>query len=388
VTQLVVLGFALIGVVGFAAVFSAVNVGADRLPSRISGRIRPWLFLGPALLLTAIGLVWPALRTIYISLHAGSSGDGVFTLDQWSSVLNDRANFNIDNWNQILDNPLFLAGVFVAATVGMAGLARRARGRGAAIDRGSPIVVCALGFAAFLAAFGVFTTLRGVIPVTFWWMVTVPTVATVTGFIVAVLADGRRGEVIAESILFIPMAVSLVGAGVIWRFIYYANTPRENIGLANAILNWIGIESVDFYNGANILPWNNLFLMIIVIWTFTGFAVVVFSAAIKSIPNDLIEAATIDGATGFQTTWHVVLPLVRGTTIVIATTITIFVTKIFDIIKATTNGASGTEVLGSAVFRYLTYSEFGQSAVFAVMILALVSPLMLYSLRHQLEARA
>jgi alpha-glucoside transport system permease protein len=125
--------------------------------------------------------------------------------------------------------------------------------------------------------------------------------------------------------------------------------------------------------------------MIIVIWIFTGFSVIVFSAAVKSVADELVEAAEIDGANAFQTTWYVVLPLIRGTLIVVATTITIFVTKIFDVIKATTDGSSGTEVLGLAVFRYLSYSDFTRSAVFAVIILALVAPLMVYSLRYQMR---
>lgn len=125
--------------------------------------------------------------------------------------------------------------------------------------------------------------------------------------------------------------------------------------------------------------------MIIVIRIYTGFSVVVFSAAVKSVPDELVEAARIDGATGFQVNWYVVLPQIRGTVIVVATTITIFVTKIFDVIKATTDGTSGTEVLGLSVFRYLSYSEFALSAVFGVIILVLVAPLMIYSLRYQLR---
>jgi alpha-glucoside transport system permease protein len=386
VTQLAAVGAALVAIAAFVAVFIAANVVVDHLPRRLGGHVRPWLFLGLALLLTAVGLVWPALRTIYLSFHAGRSGDGPFTLDQWSTVLGDNGNFNADRLGQLLVNPLFLTGVCLAAMVGVAGLIARVRGRKEAIDRGSPIVVTIVGVSAFLAAYGVFTTLRGVIPVTLWWMVTVPTVATIGGLIIAVLANGRRGESFAKSVLFMPMAVSLVGAGIIWRFMYYANTPREDIGLINAILNGIGIESVDFYNGANMIPWNNLVLMVIVIWIYTGFSVIVFSAAVKSVPDELVEAAKIDGANGFQTTWYIVLPLIRGTLIVVATTITIFVTKIFDVIKATTDGSSGTEVLGLAVFRYLSYSDFARSAVFAVIILALVGPLMVYSLRYQMRA--
>jgi alpha-glucoside transport system permease protein len=385
VTPFVALGAAFVAIVGFGAFIVGANVAVDHLPRRIGGYVRPWLFVGPALVLVIGGLVAPALRTIYISFHAGKSGDGAFTLDHWSSVFGDLGNFNAERLGQLPGNPLFLAGVCVAVMIGLAGLAARASGRGEAVDRGSPIMVTTIGIGAFLAAFGVFTTIRGVIPVTFWWMVTVPTVATVAGFAIATLADGRRGESIAKAILFTPMAVSLVGAGIIWRFIYYPNTPRENIGLVNGILNGIGIGSVDFYNGPAIIPWNNLFLMLIVIWIFTGFSVVVFSAAVKTVPDELIEAAKIDGATGFETTWYVVLPQIRGTMVVVVTTITIFVTRIFDVIKATTDGSSGTEVLGSAAFRYLSYGDFARSAVFAVVILALVTPLMVLSLRYQLR---
>lgn len=241
VTQLAAVGVALVAIAAFVVVFLAANVVVDHLPRRLGGYVRPWLFLGLALFLTAAGLVWPALRSIYLSFHAGTEGDGPFTLDQWSRVLGDQANFNAERLGQLLANPLFLTGVGLAAIVGVAALTARVRGRGAAIDRGSPIVVTTVGVSAFLAAYGVLTTLRGVIPVTVWWMVTVPTISTLGGFTIAVLANGRRGESIAKSVVFMPMAVSLVGAGIIWRFIYYPNTPREDIGLINAILNVIGI---------------------------------------------------------------------------------------------------------------------------------------------------
>jgi alpha-glucoside transport system permease protein len=185
-----------------------------------------------------------------------------------------------------------------------------------------------------------------------------------------------------------PMAISMVGAAVIWRYVYYRNTRREDIGLLNNVLTGTGIidEPIDFYTSASLIPWNNFFIMIIMIWIQTGFALIVFSAAIKAVPGDTLEAARIDGATAIQTLWRVVIPQVYPTIIVVVTTLVVTVMKVFDLVKATTNGRSRTDVLANTMYENLRDSNFTLSATFALIIFVLVLPVMIYNIRQTREA--
>ena len=165
------------------------------------------------------------------------------------------------------------------------------------------------------------------------WLIVVPTLSTAFGLIIANLADKIWWGTIAKSIIFMPMAISFVGAGVIWKFIYdYRGPGDEQIGLLNAIIVSLGYEPQAWIT---IPIWNNLFLMAIMIWIQTGLALVIFSAALRGIPKETLEAAKIDGASEFKTFISIIIPYLGPTILVIWTIITIVVLKIFDIVLAT-----------------------------------------------------
>jgi alpha-glucoside transport system permease protein len=155
--------------------------------------------------------------------------------------------------------------------------------------------------------------------------------------------------------------------------------------LLNSVLDLFGVKQIDFMRSANIIPWNNLFIMIIMIWIQTGFAMVVLSAAVKSVPSELIEAAKVDGASDVQVFWRITLPQIIPTLLVVITTLIVTVMKIFDIVKATTNGAFGTDVLANRMYTNLRDGNFTMSSTFSVIILVLVAPVIWWNFRRNRE---
>ena len=168
------------------------------------------------------------------------------------------------------------------------------------------------------------------------------------GLVIAVLADRSRFESLAKAIIFMPMAISFVGAGIIWNFIYvYRQAGEPQIGLLNAVVTGLGGQPQAWTT--LLQPWNNLFLIVIMVWLQAGFAMVLFSAAIKGIPAELTEAARVDGATERQVFFEIMVPMIRGTIITVSTTIIIFTLKIFDVVIVMTGGQFGTGVIGDPV---------------------------------------
>ena len=208
------------------------------------------------------------------------------------------------------------------------------------------------------------------------WCLFVPAAATFFGLITAQLTDRLSWGNVAKSLIFMPMAISFVGASLIWRFVY-AND--FDLGLLNNIRQLFGAESpVDVLQ----VPfWNNFFLMVILIWIQTGFAMVILSAAIRGIPEETIEAAIIDGANPFQIFFRIKVPQIMGTIVVVWTTITILVLKIFDIVYATTGGNFGTEILPSYMMSYL-FRDDGRATAVAFIIMLIVTPVMVWNIRQ------
>lgn len=214
------------------------------------------------------------------------------------------------------------------------------------------------------------------------WMVFGTAGCVVFGLVIAVLADRSKFETLAKSLIFMPMAISFVGAGVIWRFIYYYSPPgEEQIGLLNAIMQGLGGQPQAWTS--LLQPWNNLFLIVIMIWLQTGFAMVIFSSAIKSIPVDIIEAARVDGASEWQVFGQIMIPTIRSTIITVTTTIVIFSLKIFDVVIVMTGGQYGTQVIATTFYRqFFTNRDFGRGASIAIVLLVAVSPVIIYNLRQ------
>jgi alpha-glucoside transport system permease protein len=213
------------------------------------------------------------------------------------------------------------------------------------------------------------------------WLIIVPFFSTAFGLVIAVLADRLWWGNIAKSLVFMPMAISFVGASVIWRFVYdYRGETETQIGLLNAV--------VTFFGGApqawiTIPFWNSVFLMVILIWIQTGFAMVILSAALRGVPEETLEAARIDGANGFRIFFDIMVPQIWGTIVVVWTTITIVVLKVFDIIFAMTNGQWNTEVLANLMFKWMFVNfDNGRGSAIAVIIMLAVLPIMIWNIRR------
>lgn len=218
------------------------------------------------------------------------------------------------------------------------------------------------------------------------WMIVGTGLSVVFGLLIAVLADRSSFESIAKALIFLPMAISFVGAGIIWKFVYALSPGDEQIGLLNAIVTGLGGEPHGWLVER---PWNNFFLILIMVWLQTGFAMVLLSAALKGVPGELLEAARIDGANEFQIFFRVIIPTIQATIITVATTIIIATLKIFDIVFVMTNGNFGTEVMASQQYKQMfRFQDFGRGSAVAIILLIAVIPVMIYNLRQFNERRA
>jgi alpha-glucoside transport system permease protein len=212
------------------------------------------------------------------------------------------------------------------------------------------------------------------------WLIIVPTLSTVFGLAVAVLADRAKFGTIAKSIIFMPMAISFVGASVIWKFVYHYNGEGDTqIGILNAIVVAFGGEP-QFWLSMEI--WNSVLLMIILIWIQTGFAMVILGAALRSVPEETLEAAIIDGANRRQLFFRITLPQIMPTVIVVWTTIAILVLKVFDIVLAMTNGQWETQVLANLMYDWMFRGagDFGRGSAIAIIIMLSVTPIMAWNI--------
>lgn len=207
------------------------------------------------------------------------------------------------------------------------------------------------------------------------WALVVPTVSTFLGLLIAQLTDRLAWGNIAKSLIFMPMAISFVGASLIWKFVYAGN---PDIGILNAVRDTFGLAPVD---PVQIPFWNNLFLMVILIWIQTGFAMVILSAALRGIPEETVEAAIIDGAGPLQLFFRIKVPQIVGTILVVWTTITILVLKVFDIVYTMTGGNFGTQILPSYMMS-LMFRDDGRATAVAVVIMIVVLPVMIWNIRQ------
>jgi alpha-glucoside transport system permease protein len=211
------------------------------------------------------------------------------------------------------------------------------------------------------------------------WVVFGATACIVLGLLIAVLADRSSFEKTAKGIIFMPMAISFVAAGVIWKFIYYYQPGDEQVGLLNAIVVAFGGEPQAWTS--MLQPWNNLFLIVILIWMQTGFAMVLFSAALKGIPEDLLEAARVDGASEVLIFFKIMIPYISGTILAVSTTITVFTLKIFDVVIVMTGGQYGTDVVATQFYRqFFMYRNFGYGSTLAIVLLIAVIPVIWFNL--------
>jgi alpha-glucoside transport system permease protein len=311
-----------IAVAIFYAVIAVILLLTARLRSRNGERIQTAAFLGPSLLLIGIGLLYPAIVTVWQSLHGASSFDAPFVgLDNYKKLFTDKTQL---------------------------------------------------------------TVLRN----TLLWVILTPLVSTGIGLVYAVLVDRSRFEKFAKALLFLPIAISMVAASIIWKFVYaYRSGEQDQIGVLNQILVWMHLDPYNFLLKD---PWNTLFLIVILIWVQSGFAMTILSASIKAIPDDIVEAARLDGVGGWKLFRHITIPSIRPSLIVVMTTITIATLKVFDIVQTATGGNFNTSVLAYEFYRQnFVANNQGLATTIAVVIFLLVTPVVVYNIRQmrKLEGR-
>ncbi|MCV2395294.1 sugar ABC transporter permease [Actinotalea sp. M2MS4P-6] len=247
----------------------------------------------------------------------------------------------------------------------------------------------AVGFDNYAWAF-TNSNMQTVLINTVLWLAIAPTASTAFGLVLALLADrmGKRSESATKSLIFLPMAISFVGASVIWKFVYeYKDPAQPQIGLLSQMCIWLGWKNPP--NWLLTTPLNTFMLIVIMVWVQTGFAMVVLSAAIKAIPTDVLEAASLDGATGWQMFVRVTIPMIRGTLIVVFTTILIAVLKIFDIVATMTGGNFNTSVLSYEMYRQtFVQGDQGHGSALAVILFVGVVPVLIYNIMQLRKERA
>jgi alpha-glucoside transport system permease protein len=217
-----------------------------------------------------------------------------------------------------------------------------------------------------------------------WLLLMVPATVAI-GLLIAVLADRVRYESLAKAIIFMPMAISFIGAGIIWGFMYAIESGGgAQTGLLNAVVTGLGGQPVAWMSDPAV---NNLALMAVGTWLWAGFCMTILSAALKGLPGEVLEAARVDGANEVQVFFRVMLPMIWPTVLVVTTTMIINVLKIFDIVFVMTGGNFGTEVIANRMFK-LIVTDVGRSTAIAVLLVALTIPVMIYNMRRFREQEA
>lgn len=322
----------IVAIVLFVVIMGVILYAIDR------PKVPNWLlvfgFLGPVTIALIVGLLYPALSTAYRSFQVSSvvtGPDGRPIINRTTGQRSTELGFSLDNYTRVFSDPGF----------------------------------------------------QKVLINTALWVILVPIVATAFGLIYATLVDRTRFEKAAKALIFLPMAISMVGASIIWKFVYeYRQGGSNQIGLANQLLVWIGLDPYQFLITE---PWNTFFLIAVMIWIQAGFAMTVLSAAIKSVPDDIIEAAQIDGATGTKLFWKVTVPTIRPAVVVVLTTIAMGTLKAFDVVRTMTGGQFGTSIVANEFYtQSFRQGEggVGIGAALAVILFIIIIPVIAYNVRQ------
>lgn len=222
---------------------------------------------------------------------------------------------------------------------------------------------------------------------TILWIMVVPLFTAALGLLLAIMLDRIRHESIPKALLFMPIAISFVGASIIFKFVYEYNEPDEvQIGLLSSVVKFLGFTPSDWMLTK---PLNTFLLMVIYIWTQMGFGMVILSAAIKGVPSDIVEASALDGADGWRLFRNITFPMVKGTFIVVLATGVVGALKLFDIVRTMTGGNFGTNVLANEMYSQ-TFVQFdqGKGSALAVVLFLLVMPILIYNIKSLKKERA
>ena len=308
------------GIAITALLYFLLNKLIHQFPERVKRRVEPYIFIGPVLLLIGLFVIWPTLQSIRLSFMEEAI-DGSTT---WVGFQNFRDLFAEDYFFDMIINNLM-------------------------------------------------------------WIAIVPILTVVLGLAIAQFANnvGPRQEKIFKSIFFMPMTISFVSAAVIWRYIYaYAPEGNNQIGILNAIWTALGGEPQTWFQ-IEAFKLNNILLMIILIWLSAGYAMVLLSAAIKSVPEDTLEAGRVDGASTSQIFFKIILPQIWPTAIAVFITVLIGAMKVFDIVLAMTGGNYNTTVLAQTFYlEYFIYGNTGKAMAAVVILILAIVPVMVYQVRH------
>jgi alpha-glucoside transport system permease protein len=213
------------------------------------------------------------------------------------------------------------------------------------------------------------------------WLVLLPLITVGFGLLIAVLVDRVRYESVAKSVIFVPLAISMVAAGVIWKFMYAYKSPGEpQVGTVNGVVTTLGLDPVPWILN-DTLALNTIALIIVMAWMWTGFAMVIISAALKGISAELLEAARVDGATEWQVFQRIVFPLLLPTIAVVSTTVIITALKAYDIVYVMTGGQNDTNVIAHLMYQEMfSFSDFGRASALAVILLIAIIPIMIFNI--------
>jgi alpha-glucoside transport system permease protein len=230
-------------------------------------------------------------------------------------------------------------------------------------------------------------SMRQVLANTFMWLLITPFFTTALGLILAILLDRMKRESLPKSLIFMPMAVSFVGASIIWQFVYNFNPPSEpQIGLLSAISRLVGITPPNWLLTS---PVNTFLLMVVFVWVQTGFAMIILSAAIKAVPLDIVEASALDGAYGTKMFRFITFPMVRSTVIVVFVTMLVTTLKLFDIVRTVTGGNFGTSVLSNEMYAEIFVRfDTGRGSAMAVVLFIFIIPIMIYNIYNLRKERS
>jgi len=199
--------------------------------------------------------------------------------------------------------------------------------------------------------------------------------------LVAVLVDRVRYETIAKSVIFVPLAISMVAASVIWLYMYQYKPPGAiQTGTLNAAIGVFGLGPVPWLQVQEFSV-NTFMLIVVMTWMWTGFAMVIISAALKGINPELMEAARVDGATEFQVFRGIIFPLLVPTLVVVSTTMIITALKAFDIVFTMTSGNLETNVIANLMYAEMfKFSQYGRASAIAVVLLLAIIPIMVFNI--------
>lgn len=309
-----------LGLAVFAVLVFVVFWLAERTKEKTQHRAKFLVFLGPALLLLTIGLIYPAIRTLLLSFYNANSS----------------AFVGLDNYFWAFTRPEILI------------------------------------------------VLRN----TLIWVIVVPIASTSIGLAIAYLTDRMKYAGVVKSLIFLPMAISFVGASIIWKFVYnyQPNLAKPDIGLLSAVVKAFGGTPPNWLLTS---PLNTFLLIVVMVWIQTGFAMIVLSAAMKAIPDDVIEASMLDGAKGWARFTRITIPMIWTSVIVVLTTITVTSLKVFDIIRTMTGGNFKTSVIANEMYsQSFTILDYGKGGALAIILFLGVLPLIIYNLRQVRKDKA